>query len=95
MTPTQGENFPRIKDSERACIDALSSGLTQQQAAAELGVHIRTLEENLRAVRERWGVQTTYQLVAIATHFELLGPMWLSTIAKYPQKSNYPPKPRS
>jgi len=85
----------KLKKSERVCIDALASGMTQQQAAGALGIHIRTLEENLRGARKRLGLSTTYQLIALATYFEQLGPMWLSTIAKYPQKSNYPPKSRS
>ncbi|MDJ0627624.1 MAG: helix-turn-helix transcriptional regulator [Rhodobacter sp.] len=72
-----------LTEGERACIDALASGLSQQRVAEVLNLHVRTVEEHLRSARNKLQAKTTNQLVAIATYFELLGPMWKSTIDAY------------
>lgn len=50
-----------------------ASGLTNRQVAVEFGIHERTVENALRAIRERLGARDRVHLITVAFRDRLLG----------------------
>lgn len=75
------QNSPiKLGVPEQRCLQALADGMSQKQAAINLGLHVRTFEEHIRNARQRSGAKTTYQLLAIAVHCSAVSVMWNPTI---------------
>ena len=55
---------------ERAVVGLLASGLTVKAAAARIHVGTRTATDYLESARQRLGVSTTYELVAVVVRAE-------------------------
>lgn len=66
MTRPSARKPTPLTPRQREIVRLLRRGLTQRQAAAELGISDRTVEMHVERARERLGVSTTGQLLAHA-----------------------------
>lgn len=66
----QAEMLERVKreptQMQRRMLQMLADGYTQKQIAMELGKNVQTMKQHFYKARERLGVETMYQLMAVA-----------------------------
>lgn len=62
-----------LSPRERECLILVAQGLRLKQVAAEMGVAVKTVDNQLASAREKLRAATTEQAIAIAFRHDLLG----------------------
>lgn len=70
-TPTPPD---QLTAREAEVINCLARGATHHQAAADLGISHKTINNHLEKARQRMGAQTTLHLLALAIHHGQIDP---------------------
>ena len=64
----QMPEISRLTPRERTIFGALGQGLDKHHIAAELGIHVKTIETHREAIKHKLGVSSCRELVRLAVH---------------------------
>lgn len=64
-TGTIAQHYDRITSREKECLSLVAQGYTMKNAARKLQISPRTVEQHLRNIKEKYGLNTKNQLVEI------------------------------
>lgn len=66
MTKVVPKQYLDLSEREKKCLEFLAAGYRQKEIADQLGVQLRTIEQQICSARKKLGARTTIQTVAIA-----------------------------